>query len=99
MEITIRGIKIVGSSGPRYSKEEFRRRGEEIYAKIKDRVDPGNKGKILAIDIETGEYEVDQDKMQAVDRLFDRIDDPQIVCYRIGYNAVTTLGGSLKEIT
>lgn len=83
--------------GPRYPKEEFVRRGEEIYDRIRPQVDPGNDGKILAIDIETGEYEIDADQMAAMDRLFARLPDPQVYCVRIGYVGVHVFGGRLKR--
>jgi hypothetical protein len=81
------------SSGPRYPDEEFARRGKEIYSKIKHLVDEGNHGKILAIDIETGEYEVDESDIVAVDRLFARLPDPQVFCLRIGYRTVLRFRG------
>jgi hypothetical protein len=44
---------------PRYSKEEFARRGNEIYERqIRPQVEVGNRGKTVAIDIETGAYEM-----------------------------------------
>ena len=44
---------------PRYSKEEFARRGAEIYeSQVRSQVEEGNHGKIIAIDIETGAFEV-----------------------------------------
>jgi hypothetical protein len=98
VEKTILGLKLIGSSGPRYSKEDSFRRAEAIYAKIKAQVDPGNDGKILAIDIESEEYEVDEKHSEAVDRLFARLDDPQIFCYRIGYEAADSLAGFPKRI-
>lgn len=40
---------------PIYSKEEFARRGNKIYeSQIRQRVEEANKGRIVAIDIETG---------------------------------------------
>jgi hypothetical protein len=36
---------------PRYSKEEFAQRGDEIYeAQVRSKVEEGNHGKIVAID-------------------------------------------------
>ncbi len=78
---------------PRYSKDEVGNRGEEIYEKIKSQVDTGNQGKVLAIDIETGEFEVDDDPMVAVDRLFARLPDPQVYSMRIGGGGVYRFGG------
>jgi hypothetical protein len=45
---------------PRYNKEEFARRGDEIYeSQVRQQVEEGNYGKIVAIDLETGDFEVE----------------------------------------
>ncbi len=84
---------------PRYSKEEFARRGEEIYNRdIRPQVEAENKGKIVAIDIETGAYEMAEDTVTASERLFQRIPDAQIWFVRIGHRAVHRIGlRSLSE--
>jgi hypothetical protein len=42
----------VTTTQPRYSKEEFARRGDEIYqSQIRSQVEEGNDGKIVAIDL------------------------------------------------
>ena len=49
-------------SQPRYSKEEFARRGDEIYERdLRPHVEAGNEGKFIVIDIDTGAYEIDAD--------------------------------------
>jgi len=73
------------TTGPRYSKEEFARRGDAIYDReIGPHLKKTNLGKFVAIDIETGEYEVDADEMVATDRLLARVPDAQIWFRRIG---------------
>ncbi len=73
----------------RYSKEEFARRGNEIYeTQIRPQVEEGNHGKIVAIDIETGTFELAKDTMIASDRLLERYPDAQIWLLRIGYKGV-----------
>jgi hypothetical protein len=73
------------TTGPRYSKEEFARRGDAIYDRtIGPQLEERNGGKFVAIDIETGEFEVDADEMAATDRLLARIPDAQIWFRRIG---------------
>ncbi|WP_373546694.1 hypothetical protein [Chamaesiphon sp.] len=73
----------------RYSKEEFARRGNEIYeTQIRPQVEDGNHGKIVAIDIETGAFELAKDTMIAADRLLVRYPDAQIWLLRIGYKGV-----------
>lgn len=45
----------------RYSKEELARRGQKLYESvIRQQVEAGNEGKIVAINIETGDFEVDK---------------------------------------
>jgi hypothetical protein len=84
---------------PRYSKEVFARRGQEIYeAQVRSKVEEGNHGKIVAIDIETGAFEVDDTPMEAVDRLYERISDAQPWVIRIGHRAVFRFGSrSLRQ--
>jgi len=70
---------------PRYSKEEFAQRGDAIYEReVSALVEKGNEGKFVAIDIETGEFEVDADEIAASDRLLDRVPRAQIWLRRIG---------------
>jgi hypothetical protein len=84
---------------PRYSKEEFARRGDEIYeSQVRHQVEEGNHGKIVAIDIETGAFEVADTPMVAVDQLYEREPDAQPWVIRIGHRAVFRFGSrSLKK--
>ncbi len=71
---------------PRYSKEEFARRGDAIYERdVRPRHEPADNGKYVAIDIETGDYEVDVDELAASDRLLERAPDAQIWMRRVGW--------------
>jgi hypothetical protein len=77
----------------RYSKEEFARRGNEIYeSHVRPQVEQGNHRKIVAIDIETGAFELAKDTMTASDRLIERCPDAQIWCVRIGHRGVHRFG-------
>jgi allantoicase len=78
---------------PRYSKEEFARRGNEIYeSQVRSQVEEGNDGKIVAIDIETEAFEVADTPMVAVDRLYEREPDAQPWVIRIGHRSVFRFG-------
>lgn len=70
---------------PRYTKEEFAQRGDAIYERdVRPKVESSGEGKFVAIDIETGSYEVDADELAASDRLLSRVPDAQIWLRRIG---------------
>jgi hypothetical protein len=69
MEVAIsNGIKPMAVRQRRYSKEEIARRGQELY-------EAGNEGKVVAIDIKTGDFDVDETVIGATDRLFERHPD------------------------
>jgi hypothetical protein len=77
----------------RYSKEEFARRGNEIYeSHVSPLLEEGNNGKIVAIDIETGAFELAKDSLTASDQLLAQYPDAQIWFVRIGHRAVHRIG-------
>ncbi len=78
---------------PRYSKEEFARRGNEIYeSQVRQQVEQGNYGKLVAIDIETGAFEVANTPIKSVDRLYEREPEAQPWVILIGHRAVFRFG-------
>jgi hypothetical protein len=85
---------------PRYSKEMFAQRGNEIYeSQVRSQVEADNYGKIVAIDIETGAFEVADDLLAASKRLLARLPDAQTWFVRIGYPAVDHFGARSLRTT
>ena len=75
----------MGRRQPRYSKEEFAQRGQAIYEQqVRPQVEEGNRGRIVAIDIETGEFEVGDDTLAASGQLLVRCPEAQPWLVRIG---------------
>ena len=101
-------VKCMAVRQRRYSKEELARRGQELYeASIRQQVESGNTGKIVAIDIETGAFEVADHVLPATNQLFERYPDAQPWGIRIGHRAVyhfgsrsaiANLGGFINEM-
>jgi hypothetical protein len=83
----------------RYPKEELAQRGQALYEiGIRQQVEAGNDGRIVAIDIETGDFEVDDNVVPATNRLFERNPNAQPWVIRIGHRAVDHFGArSLKQ--
>ena len=78
---------------PRYSKEEFARQGDRVYeTQVRPIVEVANYGRIVAIDIETGDYELADDILSATNALFDRIPNAQPWIVRIGHRTVHCFG-------
>ena len=77
----------------RYDKEEFAQRGQEIYdTQVRPQVQEGNHGKIVAIDIDTGAFELAPDTITASDKLLEHHPAAQIWCVRIGHKGVHRFG-------
>ena len=77
----------------RYSKEELARRGQELYeSQIQQQIEAGNEGKIVAIDIETGAFEIADNVLPATNQLFERYPNAQPWVIRIGHRAVYHFG-------
>jgi hypothetical protein len=85
---------------PRYSKEEFARRGDEIYeSQVRSQVEANSYGKIVAIDIETGAFEVADELLAASKHLLARLPDAQTWFVRIGHPAVDHFGARSLRTT
>lgn len=86
---------------PRYSAQEAGRLGEAIYERtIRAQVEPEHNEEIVAIDIETGEWEIDADEDTAANRLEARLPDAQIYVLRAGpLHAVRKFGAGRSRQT
>lgn len=87
------------STRPQYSKEEFAQRGDEIYERdIHPRLESKQEGDFVAIDIETGAYEIDADEMAASDRLRLRNPEAQIWLRQIGSRYARHFGPRYRSV-
>ena len=79
--------------------EEIGRRGQEIYeSRLRTLLETEeNSGKIMSIDVESGDYEIGDDLVVAGRRLQQCRPDARMYGKRIGYNAVYAVGGSLHR--
>lgn len=80
------------------SGEEVARRGKERYMNLRVQVEvEENIGKIIAIDVETGDYEIGDDLLATSLQLKSRHPNAEMWAERIGFNAVYTVGGTLTR--
>lgn len=81
-----------------YTLDEIRQRAEEIYRReIRPKVMPQHKGKFLVLDIESGDYEIDEDDLSASEILQARCPNGVLFGMRIGYKSAYTLNGTMEE--
>lgn len=80
----------------RYSAEETARRGDEIYdQQIRSQVEESHRGKVVAIDIDSGTYAIAEDALSAFRQLLARIPNAEIWCVRVGHRALHRMGGHI----
>ena len=78
---------------PEYSTAEVCDRGEKIYdERIKSLVEPQEIGKFIVIDIESGDYEISEDMLEASDRLQKRRPDSVQFGAMVGYESAYLIG-------
>jgi hypothetical protein len=81
-----------------YTPEEVESRGEDIYERqIRGQVEAGNKGKFVVIDVETGEFEIDDDDLKATKRALAKRADAVLYGLRVGYPTAYTLGAHIAK--
>jgi hypothetical protein len=84
----------MAASQRRYTNEEFARRGDAlVQSKVRPHLTPADEDKCVAIDVETGEYELDRNEMKAADRLRKRVPDPHIWLVHVTLGYLHRCGG------
>ncbi len=77
----------------KYTIDEVCDRGEQIYEEqIKPLVEPQENGKFIVIDVESGDYEIDDEEIDASQRLKERRPDSIRFLARVGCKATYHLG-------
>ena len=85
----------------RLSSVEIDRRGQDLYEnQIRPVVETeDNLGKLIVIDVETGDYEIDldQNSLAMSKRMHTKHPGAALIQFRIGYDAVVAFGGVRLE--
>ncbi len=81
------------------SSEEVARRGKTLYEQgIRAQVETEeNIGKMVIIDVETGEYDVDETGIESARRLYAKHPNTVLFGIRIGYNVAASFGGVMER--
>jgi len=80
--------------GSRYSAEETARRGDAFYEReIRGKVESTHRGKVVAIDIDRGDYVIADNALTASERLLAQRPDAEIWCVRVGSRVLHRIGG------
>jgi len=78
----------------RHTMEEFARLGDDAYDRVvRPTLRPEDEGRIVAIDIESGDFEIGDDEVTVADRLVERRPDAGVWLVRVGRRYVHRFGG------
>jgi hypothetical protein len=83
------------------SSEEVAKRANQLYeSTIRQKVETEeNIGKMVIINIETGDYEVDEIGLQAAHNLYAKHPFARLFGIRIGYNVAASFGGVMERVS
>ncbi|HAT14812.1 MAG TPA: hypothetical protein DD001_09275 [Microcoleaceae bacterium UBA10368] len=83
------------------SREEVGRRAKHLYeSTIRQKIElEENIGKMVIIDIETGDYKVDETGLKAAHSLREKHPYARLFGIRIGYNVAASLGGVMERVS
>jgi hypothetical protein len=83
------------------SHEEVGRLAEQLYeSSIRQKVESEeNIGKMVIIDVETGDYEIDKNGLHASNRLNERHPGARLFGIRIGYNVAASISGVMERVS
>ncbi|MBR8827321.1 MAG: hypothetical protein DSM107014_05345 [Gomphosphaeria aponina SAG 52.96 = DSM 107014] len=82
------------------SREEVARRAKHLYeSAIPQQVETeDNIGKMVIIDIETGDYEIDATGLKAARNLSKKHPNARLFGIRIGYNVAVSFGSVMERV-
>lgn len=80
-----------------YTPQEVARRGREIYEqRIRSEIEPEHEGRFLAVDVESGEYALADDELEAFDRAREKKPEGVLYLLRVGHPAAHRIGAGLR---
>jgi len=83
-------------STARYTPSEIVERGQQRYERdIRSKVEV-HRGKMLALDVDSGEYELADDSITAIDRLKAKVPTARAYLIRVGFPSAVQIGSGRK---
>lgn len=78
---------------------ELARRGREYYDRmLRAKLEPEHNGKFLALEVETGDYELGDTQIEALDRAEAKHPESVFYILRVGYRTAARIGAQLRGL-
>jgi len=85
-------------SKAKYTTKELCSKGEKIYAKIKEKLEPTLNNKFVAIEVDSGDYFIGNDAIEAADKARERYPGSVFFLVRIGHPAAFKTKRGIKVL-
>lgn len=82
----------------KYTTKELCSKGEKIYAEIKEKLEPTLNNKSVAINVESGDYFIGNDAIEAADKARERYPSSVFFLVRIGHPVVFKTKRGIKVL-
>jgi hypothetical protein len=77
----------------RYTARQVARRGRELYEQnIRPKVEPEHEGRFLVVDVESGDYALADDELEAFKRAREKAPEGVLYLIRVGRRAAHRIG-------
>lgn len=87
MELKIKDRKFLN----KIENDELLKKGKMIYKRIKSKLENKFKGKVIAIEVDTGKYIIGEDELEVAIKAKNKFPDKVFAFFKIGYPAVHKL--------
>lgn len=67
-------------------------RADDIYDRLRDQLEPRHKGEIVAIEIDSGDYFLGRDELEAYDKGVRKYPDKTFIYKRVGFPTAHIVG-------
>jgi hypothetical protein len=96
----MKGLVDMATCTPPAGLSDLGEQAKELYARLRPTVETkDNIGKLIVMDLVSGDYEIDDAGIETARRLRERHPDCSLFAIRIGYKATEALGGILERTT
>ncbi len=80
----------------RITAQEVALRGRQLYEeRIRSQVEPEHDGRFLVVDVDSGEYALADDELEAFARVREKTPEGVLFLIRVGHRAAHRIGASL----
>ena len=84
----------------RTNRSEMGKKAQELYDRLRPQIEtPENIGKLIVMDIESGDYEIDKMGIETSRRLQTKHPNATLYALRIGYRTAESFAGVLERTT